>query len=74
MPRPTLFDHPKFARLCYDLRMPRPHVLGHLEFLWKVAYASGNARIGDAVDVELAAAWEGEPGALAAAQIGRAHV
>lgn len=59
MPRPTLFDHPKFMRLCWELRMPEPHVLGHLEYLWKVAYQSGDAKIGDAVDVELAAKWIG---------------
>lgn len=64
MPRPTLFDHPKFQRLAKILSMPRPHVLGHLEFMWRVGYSSGNAIIGDEIDVELAAEWAGEPGAF----------
>ena len=64
MPRPTLFDHPKFHRLVHMLRMPEAHVLGHLEFLWRVGYGSGVALIGDAIDVELAAKWVGEPGVL----------
>jgi hypothetical protein len=67
MPRPTLFDHPKFHRLVYILGLPEPHVLGHLEFLWRVGYASGNPVVGDELDVELAAKWSGERGALAAA-------
>lgn len=69
MARPTLYTHPKFRRLCYELRMPEPHVLGHLEFMWRVAYESGQATMGDAVDVELAAQWHGEPGVFAAALV-----
>ena len=64
MPRPDLYDHPKFNRLCFILKMPRPHVLGHLEFLWRVGYASGNPVIGDSLDVEIAAEWTGDVGAL----------
>lgn len=67
MPRPTLFDHPKFLRLVYLLQMPEPHVLGHLEYLWKVGYASGNPVVGDETDVEIAAKWSGERGVLATA-------
>lgn len=67
MPRPTLYEHPKFMRLCHLLKMPRPHVLGHLEFMWRVGYVSGNPELGDAVNVEIAAEWTGEPGALVAA-------
>lgn len=62
MPRPTLFDHPKFHRLVHLLQLPEPYVLGHLEYLWRVGYSSGNPVIGDALDVELAAKWQGEPG------------
>lgn len=62
MPRPTLFTHPKFRRLCYELKMPEPYVLGHLEYLWAVGYESGSDSIGDSLDVELAARWQGERG------------
>jgi hypothetical protein len=64
MPKQTLFDHPKFQRLCYLLRMPRPHVLGHLEFIWKTGYASGSEILGDDIAVEVFAEWAGERGAL----------
>jgi hypothetical protein len=64
MARPTLYDHPKFMRLVHELGMPAPHVLGHLEYLWRVGYSSGNPVVGDSVDVELAAMWTGEPGQL----------
>jgi hypothetical protein len=69
VPRPTLFDHPKFQRLCRILGLPEPYVLGHLEYLWRVAYSSGNPLIGDDVDVEIAAKWHGENGALVHALI-----
>ncbi len=62
MARPTLRLHPKFRRLMYLLSLPEPYALGLLECLWEVAYASGDERIGDAVDVELAACWPGEKG------------
>src|SRR5262249_14283752 len=66
--RPTLFTHPKFRRLCHVLGEPVPHVLGYLELMWAVAYESGNPRIGDAVDVELAAQYPpGKEGRLCAA-------
>ncbi len=64
MARPGITSNPKFLRLCHLLQMPRPHVLGHLEFLWRGPYESGNPMIGDAVDVELAAEWSGERGIL----------
>src|SRR5438309_1928780 len=69
MPRPTLFDHPKFQRLVFDLRMPEPHVLGHLEYLWRVGHQSGNPVIGDEIDVEIAAKWVGDGGVLAKALV-----
>jgi hypothetical protein len=64
MPRPTLFDHPKFHRLVHLLGIPEPHVLGHLEYLWRVGYSSGEPVIGDELDVEIAAKWCGERGAF----------
>jgi hypothetical protein len=64
MGRPGLMNHPKMNRLVYMLGEPKPHVRGYLELLWEVAYECGDARIGDAVDVELAACWPGEPGKL----------
>jgi hypothetical protein len=46
------------------LGLPRPHVLGHLELMWAVGYASGEPVLGDELDVELAAEWTGERGDL----------
>lgn len=65
--RPTLFTHPKFQRLVYMLGVSDAQVLGHLEFMWNVGYASGEAVLGDEIDVELAAKWTGEPRSLATA-------
>ncbi len=70
MPRPTLFDHPKFHRLVHLLGLPEPHVLGHLEYLWRVGYSSGNPVIGDALDVEIAAKWTGDRGKFCEALVG----
>jgi len=64
MALPGFRNHPKFRRLVAALRMPEAHVLGHVEMMWEVCYESGNAVLGDSVDVELAAGWVGEPGAL----------
>jgi hypothetical protein len=38
--------------------------LGHLEYLWRVGYSSGEPVIGDELDVEIAAKWCGERGAF----------
>lgn len=65
MARPQLFTSRKFLRLCAILKMPKAHVLGHLEFLWQSGYRSASEVIGDSIDVELAAEWEGESGSLA---------
>jgi hypothetical protein len=64
MARPGLKSHPKFRRLVHLLREPVPHVWGYLECLWEVAYQSGDPVIGDALDIELAAEYPGEPGKL----------
>jgi hypothetical protein len=62
--RPTLLEHRKFKRLVSILKCPRSHAVGYLEMIWQAAYESGDEFIGDAVDVELAAEWEGESGEL----------
>jgi hypothetical protein len=67
MARPTLDNHPKFRRLMHLLGETRAHVRGHLELLWEVSYETGNPRIGDATDIELAADWQGEPGKFCSA-------
>ena len=64
MPRPTLYDHPKFHRAAHELKIPRPHLLGYLEYIWRVGYASGEPIIGDSVAIELAAEWKGKRGRL----------
>lgn len=69
MARPNLLGHRKFRRLVAALGLPVPHVLGHLELVWFAAYEDGEPEIGDAVDVELAAQWGGDPGAFAAAMV-----
>lgn len=51
----------KFKRLCQALEMHVPHVLGHLECLWRDAYIHCDPRF-DVVDVECAALWQGEQG------------
>lgn len=64
MARPTLFTHRKFLRLAAILKMPKPHVLGHLEYLWQSGYQAASEHIGDSIDLELAAEWTGEQGSL----------
>ena len=64
MARPTLFTNRKFLRLAAILKMPKPHVLGHLEYLWQSGYQSASSVVGDEIDVELVAEWQGEQGAL----------
>jgi hypothetical protein len=64
MARPGLMDHRKFRRLVALLGVGPAQTRGHLEMLWDSAYQNGEAYIGDQTDVELAAGWLGEPGAL----------
>lgn len=64
MARPGLDKHPKFRRLIFNLGETRALARGLLECLWETAYETGNPRIGDSIDVELAADWHGEPGKL----------
>lgn len=69
MALPGFRNHPKFRRLVAALGIPEAHVLGHVEMMWEVCYESGNPVLGDDVDVELAAGWGGEPGALCTALV-----
>lgn len=69
MARPGLRIHPKFRRLVHILGVPEAHAVGYLECLWMVAYENGDPVVGDALDVELAAGWPGERGALCRALV-----
>lgn len=62
MAQPGLRSNPKFRRLVKRLGLPVPYVMGLLECLWHVGYATANDKIGDAEDVELAAEWPGRRG------------
>ena len=61
MARPTLTTHRKFRRLARLLGGPAI-ARGTLELVWDVCYQSGDAKLGDALDVEEAACWQGERG------------
>jgi hypothetical protein len=69
MARPGLRKHPKFLRLVAMIGEPQAHVLGHLECMWETAYECGDPSIGDALDVELVAGWDGASGALCKAML-----
>lgn len=62
MAKPGIRNNLKFKKLCYLLKMPGPHVLGHLEYLWHVAHQSDCPIIGTSLDIEIASEWYGEPG------------
>lgn len=64
MARPGLRLHRKFRRLVALLRLPEPYVRGYLEMLWESCYETGDPHLGDQVDVEAAAMWQGSPGEL----------
>ena len=77
MAHSSLFEHIKLRKLVRRLGMPRPHVVGHLECL--THYVSHHHPTGDITgladeDIELAAEWEGEPGAFVAAAIAERFV
>lgn len=67
MAKPELRDHRKFLKLKRLLGAPTPHVLGYLDCLWHRGYQTGDPFIGDALDVEAAAEYPGEPGTFAEA-------
>ena len=69
MAKPSLVRNRKFRRALNALGVPRPHLLGHLEMMWHSAYEAGHDELGDSLDVELAAEWEGERGAFAEALV-----
>lgn len=60
-------DHRKFLRLVRLLGEPTPHVIGYLELMWRRCYQTGNPKLGDELDVEAAAGYQGEPGKFARA-------
>lgn len=66
---PGLRTHRKFRRLVAILRIPEAHALGHLQMLWETAWDHLTPTLGDATDVELAAGWVGDHGALAPALV-----
>lgn len=73
MAHSALFEHVKLKKLCKALGIPKPHAVGHLEFL--AHYVSQHNVTGDISnlsddEIELAAEWTGEPGKFTAAAIG----
>ncbi len=62
MAKPGFTKHRKFLRLVHMLKMPPPHVLGHVQFMWDAGAAMQSALLGDSVEVELAAGWVGVEG------------
>ena len=62
MAKETLTRESKFKRLVFILGEPAPHVVGHLEMLWHSTWAALSPYLRDAIDVEAAAEWDGEPG------------
>jgi len=66
MARPGLTQHRKFRRLARAIGS-EPLALGCLEFLWETCYQNGDEYLGDVLDVEAAAHWDGEQGKLCAA-------
>lgn len=68
----ALFTSIKLVKLTRRLGIPRPHVIGHLECL--THYVSHHHATGDISsltdeDIELAAEWNGEPGAFVDAAV-----
>jgi len=61
MGRPGLTDHRKFKRLTRAVGSAT-QARGGLEFMWDAANQNGDEYLGDALDVEAACHWDGEPG------------
>ncbi len=60
-------DHPKILKVARDLEIPRAHALGLICSLWTWTLRmapDGNLSSFDTDDIELAAGWEGKPGAF----------
>jgi len=56
----------KFKVAQHRLGIPGPHLLGHLEYLWQSAHVDGDPVFANADEVEIAAEWTGDAGALCA--------
>jgi len=69
MARPGLDENRKFRLLVGMLKMPRPHVRGHLEMMWDSCNQDGNPVFENADFVEAAAEWGGGKGAWADALV-----
>ncbi len=69
MAKPDLWSCVKFKRLCRDLNLPRPYIVGLLETLWQAAYATADPFVGPSEDVECAAEWPGGKGQLTSALV-----
>ena len=63
MGRPGLSQNKKFRRLALGLKNSAI-ARGHLELMWDSAYEAGDEVLGDSLDVELAASWNGDQGIL----------
>jgi hypothetical protein len=63
----SLFTNKKFNRLSRLLKMPKPYILGHLEYLWHASYSNCNPNVGNNLDIEGTAEWVGEDGVLTTA-------
>jgi hypothetical protein len=69
MARLSLFTNRKLPRLARAAGVRIAEALGLLEFLWHAQHEACDETIGDALDVETLARWEGEPGKLVAALV-----
>ena len=56
----------KFKVAQHRLGIPGPHLLGYLEYLWQSAHVDGDPVFANAEEVEIAAEWTGDAGALCA--------
>jgi hypothetical protein len=63
----SLYSNKKFLRLIRDLGISKAQTLGHLELLWHSTYSNCDPNVGDFIDIEVAAEWEGECGDFAKA-------
>ncbi len=68
----TVREHPKIAKLARRLGVPLVQAIGHVTALWcwtlRMA-PDGDLRSFDSEDIEVAAMWEGPPGAFVAAAV-----
>ena len=69
MARPAFLVGPKLPRLARLLGVPIAEALGLCEFLWQAQYAKATEVVGDVIDAEINARWEGEPGRCVAAML-----